>query len=894
MKTNPLIRTIAIIITIGFIITNSGLATVYALRPETADGKAVGDMGKEFSVAGAAGTAAKAGAIGRVKAIVVDDDLMHSSKVAHDILERALGFDSNQIYTTTGSGLYQLLKNLRETGDFIIFVIDYISSDQGTAYIIDSEGKRKEFSRGPGSDEEQLLKAMQDSGISTVESSESRYVIDDMTGELRYRNGGPVVHYDFVTGKVIEAPAAGTPTEAGAIGILAKAHLYLMTGVRGLGETDLFKTASKDEITGFVKSIRDLRRTLSAKNINPGNILKYGVPTVAQALKTPDQFQQATALATRLAEKGIDPYDTLQYGVPAARKSSTTLEELQANLNALEGLVMYLIGEDIDRLSLNHAIGGGVPAIAQASKTPEEFKANLVALEGLAIRLKEKEITPANVLSDGFSAVLRISSTPEEFNIYLHRLENLAIQMQKENSRWWYSFGGVAEKALSVDKVKLIYHSEIGHGGNYVEGHMIEGYEVSQWVEPYYEPYVVDQPAWIEIYYGIDRIETIEQYGEVIRQAVSNINTERFVEREAYSNRIQSIIRNPQLTKNSEIQQAFVEVMPSLINYIQNNAHGRIQAQDIIAVIAMNNDFAGVVEMQRAMAQLIPHLISNITKFSGYDVMPDYYARRRSILYEHNARIRQTIMFPLISIIRNLQFTKNPEIQQAFVEAMPLLIVSYSKGRSGRIYKGPYMEMVNASYVLAAIANNPDLYGIPEIQQAMPKDIPISIIESVAEIFAPAAGTPIEAGATGLAELQKQLTANISIMQPIIPEKSGIVFTPGVASLGLNILVGHMNVPARVLTKDEIAQLNTPQAVDERLQQIATELKVDTVRLCKLTSEEISALTAEIIAIDPTQITAQITEILKRFGITFDNTDSVKVEAARNAYQAAAAIAKSV
>jgi|GEM_PF-5023553 len=68
MKTNPLIRIIAVIITIGFIITNSGLGAVYALRPETVDGKAIGDMGQELGAQGRAVTGvvdSKAGAVSK-------------------------------------------------------------------------------------------------------------------------------------------------------------------------------------------------------------------------------------------------------------------------------------------------------------------------------------------------------------------------------------------------------------------------------------------------------------------------------------------------------------------------------------------------------------------------------------------------------------------------------------------------------------------------------------------------------------------------------------------------------------------------------------------------------------------------------------------------------------
>jgi len=324
-----------------------------------------------------------------------------------------------------------------------------------------------------------------------------------------------------------EASASGTPTKAGAIGTSARAKLYLMTGVLGLGQTDVFKNASKDEISGFVKSIRDLRRALSAKKINPSNILKYGVPIAAQASKTPEEFEDYLS----------------------------TLKSLAQNFSHHSNLLTKKIVED----------------------------------------------------------------------------------------------------ALTYGMVKY--------------------------------------------------------------------------------------------------------------NFVYHQATYRVE------------------EIHRP----------------AYDGGPDY---------------------------------ERVVDKEAYFEAIP-------------------------------------------------------VEESTGEVHA--AGTPTEAGAIGIAELQKQLATNISAMQATVPENSGIVFTPGVASLGLNVLVSQMNVPNRVLTTEETTQLT-----DEKLQQIATELKVDTVKLCKLTSEEINALTSDIIAIDPTQITAQIVEILKRFGITFDNTDPAKAEAARKAYEAAAAIAKSV
>jgi len=151
----------------------------------------------------------------------------------------------------------------------------------------------------------------------------------------------------------------------------------------------------------------------------------------------------------------------------------------------------------------------------------------------------------------------------------------------------------------------------------------------------------------------------------------------------------------------------------------------------------------------------------------------------------------------------------------------------------------------------------------------------------------------LPAVATDIAELQKQLSQNIATMQPTATENSGIVFTPGTASLGLNVLVSQMGLPNRVLTVEELGQLT-----DERLQQIARELKVDRVVLCELVTEvpvvKLSPDTKMVVIKDLNQIKIRIVDVLMRFGITFDNTDPAKVEAARKAYEAAAAIAKSV
>ncbi len=141
--------------------------------------------------------------------------------------------------------------------------------------------------------------------------------------------------------------------------------------------------------------------------------------------------------------------------------------------------------------------------------------------------------------------------------------------------------------------------------------------------------------------------------------------------------------------------------------------------------------------------------------------------------------------------------------------------------------------------------------------------------------------------------LQTQLLENLSVMQATAEEKTGIVFTLGTASVGLDTMLKQIGVSVTELTNEQMVQLSaaTPEEVEVELQKIAAELKVDTVRLCKLQGEAISTVTTEVIEINPAEINAKIVEILRQLGVKFDDTDPVKVEAARKAYEAASVLA---
>ena len=154
-------------------------------------------------------------------------------------------------------------------------------------------------------------------------------------------------------------------------------------------------------------------------------------------------------------------------------------------------------------------------------------------------------------------------------------------------------------------------------------------------------------------------------------------------------------------------------------------------------------------------------------------------------------------------------------------------------------------------------------------------------------------GVSSGASAAGVAELQHQLVENIAMMQISIAEKSGVVFTSGTASIGLEAMLTQIGVPVSKLTNEQMTQLSVapPEMVEAELQKIATDMKVDIVRLCKLQGEAINTVTTEVVEINPAEVNARIAEILKRFGISFDDSDPTKLEAARKAYEAASALA---
>lgn len=118
--------------------------------------------------------------------------------------------------------------------------------------------------------------------------------------------------------------------------------------------------------------------------MDPNYSLGHILPAAAKAL-TPEQFTAGLTLATRLVEQGIDPSYTLEYGLPAIAQASPTSEAFQANLQALEGLVIRLAtrihGNLIERT---------LPPAAEVL-TPEQFNAGLA----LASRLAERGIDPS-------------------------------------------------------------------------------------------------------------------------------------------------------------------------------------------------------------------------------------------------------------------------------------------------------------------------------------------------------------------------------------------------------------------------------------------------------------------------------------------------------------------
>ena len=140
------------------------------------------------------------------------------------------------------------------------------------------------------------------------------------------------------------------------------------------------------------------------------------------------------------------------------------------------------------------------------------------------------------------------------------------------------------------------------------------------------------------------------------------------------------------------------------------------------------------------------------------------------------------------------------------------------------------------------------------------------------------------------------LSKNLAIMQSRVEKGVGVVFTPGTAKVELDAMLTQIGMPVSTLTKEQVASLSAagPEVVEQELQKIAEQMKVETVRLCKLPSEDIKTLKTEIVEVDPTELNANIAKILKRLGVTFDDNDPVKLEAARKALEAARALATGV
>lgn len=428
----------------------------------------------------------------------------------------------------------------------------------------------------------------------------------------------------------------------------------------------------------------------------------------------------------------------------------------------------------------------------------------------------------------GISFVATASQNFEDFQTYMARLENLAVQMQAQGNHW-NLFNEIAEEALSHERVRLVYYPETQRA----VGDSID--------DPNDDP----------------RLHFDHMSGSIAREL----------------NRIP----------------AHIEVVP--IEEITAGATGEGWWSTIVTRGRLWR-LTGVWGLDQV------GVFKGLSKEDMHKCIESIKTLRKNLPAEQRGIIEFGIS-PIARISRDIRdFQSCLSWFESLIEKSSLFTGRdrdhhydnpfYYKVRGDKVYltEATIEQALNVGAFIFSV-NHP-AEGYEEASRSDTVLAPIFITTKPAwtEEISIEVGRPAPI-------LQAQLSENIAIMQSTITEKSGVVFTPGVGSLGVNVLVSQMNLPNRVLTADEMAQLNTamPEAVDEKLQQIAAELKVDKIRLCKLVGEGISALNTEVVEIDPAHINDQIVEILKKFGITFDNTDPAKVEAARKALEAARALA---
>ncbi|MGH9936305.1 MAG: hypothetical protein ACREAM_08665, partial [Blastocatellia bacterium] len=223
---------------------------------------------------------------------------------------------------------------------------------------------------------------------------------------------------------------------------------------------------------------------------------------------TAGQLRASLNLATRLAAREIDPGQTLRAGLPPALQSSSQPGEIEANLAALEQFAVqvterqrnrpgnsgrnspsweqrnryadpphnllqaipqsglnsrqYCASLDfVARLAENgHAnpaplLQHGLLAAAKACATPEDFQANLNSLEQFLARMAERQIRNHHTLAPSFQAAMSAQSRAE-FELRLQTFDTLTARLEQQHMAA-YAAPGLAELTKQAIALKQSY-----------------------------------------------------------------------------------------------------------------------------------------------------------------------------------------------------------------------------------------------------------------------------------------------------------------------------------------------------------------------------------------------------------------------------------------------------
>lgn len=169
----------------------------------------------------------------------------------------------------------------------------------------------------------------------------------------------------------------------------------------------------------------DLAARLIEKKVDPTGLLQSGLPAAAKSLD-PDQFLAAIEMVERFASQTTDPEPLLRYAIPAAIKCSTTPDETESNIQALEH---YLARLSNKLIKPSFKVSEGLEVLGDA-RSSQELKNYFRVLETLVSDLAERKISidasPGLVslarqavavkkYNEGFQIILHPALTSEEY-----------------------------------------------------------------------------------------------------------------------------------------------------------------------------------------------------------------------------------------------------------------------------------------------------------------------------------------------------------------------------------------------------------------------------------------------------------------------------------------------